>query len=312
MKKEVLFNISAMPYRDSIPVYGMRFGGKERTLAVMGALRGDEFQQMYIAALLVKRLTELEAAGKLAPGRGILVVPCAGQFSMNVGTRFWPVDDTDINRMFPGYDQGETTQRVADAVFHALAGYTYGIHLTSFYMPGDFVTHARVIRTGYEKEDNGKAFGLPYLVLRNPRPYDTTTLNYNWQVFGTETVSLYTKATDTIDEGSARNSVEAILRFMVNKGILVDTDPVPGVESRVVEEDSMVVILTEDAGIFRPCLQPGAVVRKGECLGYILDPYCAEVLQEIRTPVAGTLFFVRSVQVISQHDVAFRVVPEEP
>ena len=35
---------------------------------------------------------------------------------MNVGKRFFPVDNTDINRMFPGYDKGETTQRLADGV----------------------------------------------------------------------------------------------------------------------------------------------------------------------------------------------------
>ena len=311
MKKQVLFNIAALPYRDPIPVYGMRFGGEEKTLAVMGALRGDEHQQMYIAALLVKRLRALEEEGKLAPGCGVLVIPTAGQFSMNVGTRFWPVDDTDINRMFPGYDQGETTQRVADAVFQALRGYKYGVHLTSFYLPGDFMTHARIIRTGYENPENGLAFGVPYLVMRSPRPYDTTTLNYNWQVFDTEAVSLYTRATDTIDDDSAQYAVEAIIRFMVNKGILIDTDVLPGVETRMVNEESMAVILTKQAGIFRPRLQPGAKVREGEVLGYILDPYCAEVLEEIRTPVDGELFFVRSVQVISEHDVAFRVAKDE-
>ncbi|WP_300791333.1 hypothetical protein [uncultured Bacteroides sp.] len=58
--------------------------------------------------------------------------------------RFWAMDNTDINRMFPGYNQGETTQRIAAALFEAIQGYTYGIRLASFYVPGDFVPHVRI------------------------------------------------------------------------------------------------------------------------------------------------------------------------
>ncbi|MBQ3972066.1 MAG: succinylglutamate desuccinylase/aspartoacylase family protein, partial [Selenomonadaceae bacterium] len=99
MKREILCTISALPYRQPIPVYGFRFGSGDKTLAVMGAIRGDEFQQMYTAARLIQRLEKLESDGALSAG--ILVVPCMAQFSMNVSRRFWPLDNTDINRMFP-------------------------------------------------------------------------------------------------------------------------------------------------------------------------------------------------------------------
>ena len=31
----------------------------------------------------------------------------------------------------------------------------------------------------------GNLFGLPYVVMRKPAPIDTTTLNYNWQIWET-------------------------------------------------------------------------------------------------------------------------------
>ena len=46
-------------------------------------------------------------------------------------------------------------------------------------------------------------FGLPYVVKRKVRPYDTATLNYNWQVWNTEAFSLYTTATEQIDPNGA-------------------------------------------------------------------------------------------------------------
>ena len=117
MRRVKLFTIDALPYRQPIPVYGYRFGSRKKTLAVMGAIRGDEVQQMYTAARLVRKFSELEAAGAFAPDCGVMVVPCAGQFSMNVSKRFWPLDNTDIHRMFPGYGAGETPQRLADRIF---------------------------------------------------------------------------------------------------------------------------------------------------------------------------------------------------
>ena len=64
MKREVLCTISALPYRQPIPVYGFRFGSGDETLAVMGAIRGDEFQQMYTAARLIQRLEKLSGNGR--------------------------------------------------------------------------------------------------------------------------------------------------------------------------------------------------------------------------------------------------------
>lgn len=51
---------------------------------------------------------------------------------MNIHKRFWPVDNTNVNRMFPGYDKGETTQRVAADIFEAVSSYEYGIQLARF------------------------------------------------------------------------------------------------------------------------------------------------------------------------------------
>ena len=47
---------------------------------------------------------------------------------LNIGKRFWPLDNTDINMMFPGYELGKT-QRIAKKSFDAISGYDYGIIL---------------------------------------------------------------------------------------------------------------------------------------------------------------------------------------
>ncbi|MCD8161003.1 MAG: succinylglutamate desuccinylase/aspartoacylase family protein [Clostridiales bacterium] len=101
-------------------------------------MRGNEYQQLFIASRMVQRLKELEETGQLTDGVEVMVIPSVNPSSMNVGKRFWATDNTDINRMFPGYDLGETTQRIAAGVFQVVNQYRSGIQLASYYMPGNF------------------------------------------------------------------------------------------------------------------------------------------------------------------------------
>lgn len=133
----------------------------------------------------------LENHGFLQKGLSVTVIPSANPFSMNIGKRFWAMDDTDINRMFPGYNKGETTQRIAAGLFEKLQGYEYGIQMASFYMPGEFILHVRIVKTALDYADEGKDFGLPYVSVSEPAPLDTTLLNYNWQNWNTKAFSLY-------------------------------------------------------------------------------------------------------------------------
>ena len=309
MKEEILFTLDT-PFRQPLQVKGWYFGNPEKkTLAVMGALRGNEIQQMYICARLIRALTELEEQGNLTPECGVLVIPCANQFSMNVGRRFWAADNTDINRMFPGYDQGETTQRVADRIFRALQGYRYGIHVTSFYLPGRCLPHVRIMRTGYERPEEAMDFGLPYILLRQPHPYDTTTLNYNWQIWDTQTFSLYTRQTEAVDEEAAEQAVTAVLRFLARKGFCRG-DFGRGAETRTVEESSLHTVSSTEGGLFVPLGELGDRVEAGAVAARILDPCTAQVRQELRARTGGWIFFLHRACLINGRDVAIRILPD--
>ena len=152
---------------------------------IVGTLRGNEVQQLYICSQIIHTLKELERRGCISSGKEILVVPSVNHFSMNIGKRFWPSDNTDINRMFLGYKEGETTQRIAAGVFENIKDYSYGIQFASFYMQGDFIPHVCMMDTEYQNPSLANLFGLPYVLIRKPKPYDTTTLNYNWQIWKT-------------------------------------------------------------------------------------------------------------------------------
>lgn len=309
MERRVLFEIESL-YRDNFRVVGLTFGKGEKSLCIVGNTRGNEYQQIYICSQLVKKLKELEARGRICPGHEIMVVPSANPYSMNIEKRFWPTDNTDINRMFPGYGLGETTQRIAAGVFAAVTGYRYGIQFPSFYMPGDFTPHVRIMRTGRDYVDKAGEFGLPYIVTRNSRPYDTTTLNYNWQIWETDAFSLYSTTTERIDEEGAERMVEAVLNFMGREGMITGKG-YQGYLSQVVDDNEMVAVRPYAAGIFQSGIRVSQRVLKGQPLALITDPYDGSVREKITAPVTGTVFFVHNRPMTYANTAVLKIIPAE-
>ena len=115
MNKRLIYEMKGL-YRDAFRVTGYEFGTGEKSLCIVGSSRGNEVQQLYCCSRLVRKMKQLEEEGRIVDGHKILILPSINPYSMNIQKRFWPTDNTDINRMFPGYDLGETTQRIADGV----------------------------------------------------------------------------------------------------------------------------------------------------------------------------------------------------
>lgn len=292
MRKRVIYEMVGL-YRDNFQIIGYEFGEGEKSVCIVGNSRGNEVQQIYCCSKLVKKMRQLEAEGRILEDHKILVIPSLNPYSMNIKKRFWPTDNTDINRMFPGYDLGETTQRIADGVFREIEDYQFGIQFTSFYMPGNFVPHIRLMDEGYSRIETAMQFGLPYVVVRKVRPYDTTTLNYNWQVWDTQAFSLYTTATEQVDQNGAGQAVLAVMNFLSAQGIIRYQGPEVQ-RSVLVQDTELISVRTSESGIFEPLVKSGEKVVVGQPLASILHPYESELIETLYAPVDGKVFFIHN------------------
>ena len=275
MKKEVLYSLKGI-YRENFEIEGYRFGHGEKSACIVGAMRGNEIQQLYICSQLIKVLKDLEMRGAISHNHEILVIPSANRFSMNVEKRFWPVDNTDINRMFPGDEAGDTTKQIAAAIFESSKGYSYGIQFASFYMPGDFIPHVRMMETGYQSASLANLFGLQYVVIRKPKPMDTATLNYSWQMNGTNAFSIYNNHSGYI--------------------------------ASVINEYDLSAVKTYDAGFYKRLKEPGDPVVHNEVIGQVIDPCEGYVKSEILSPTDGIVFFAHTAPLVMGNEVVYKII----
>jgi predicted deacylase len=292
-------------------ITGYTFGSGEKSCCIVGALRGNEIQQMAICAQLVDTLRKLEEKGCIVEGKSIMVIPCANYYSMNIGKRFWTMDNTDINRMFPGYDSGETTQRIADGLFNSIRNYTYGIQMASFYLEGDFLPHVKVMETDNEGQsfyDSLVDFGMPYGLIRKPIAYDTATLNYNWQIWDCQAFSLFASYTDHIGKQSTQYAVNAALRFLIAKG-LIKLSIHQGSRTRILNESTIQHVNTSCGGILKKYFAIGDEINEGDLLCEIIHPLEGHKIDRIESPVDGTIFFSHHKQLVMEHTDIFMIIP---
>lgn len=306
MRNEFIYTLNS-GFREDFNIKGYEFGQGEKSACIVGSMRGHEYQQLYICSLLVAKLSELEKIGAIKNGKSILVIPSINNISMNVGKKYWVSDNSDINRQFPGNPDGEATSRIAASVMEAVKGYSYGIQFASFYLEGDFIPHVRMMETGFQSTSLANLFGLPYVVTSKPRAFDKATLNYNWQINGTSAFSVYTSATERIDDKMARQAVSSVLRFLTRMGI-VKYNCHNGYIASMIEEEELVTVKSSRAGFFRKIIGINEEIKRGDVLAEVINPFLGNVETQIIALSDGIIFFEQTSPMLYQNTVVYKII----
>lgn len=275
----------------------LQHGDSPKRVCIVTGTHGDELEGQYVCFRLNQIIrTQLERLNGT-----VEIYPALNPLGIDSITRGIPTFDLDMNRIFPGDPQGAMPEQIK--------GYTYGIQLASFYIPGDFVPHVRLMRTGYEDTEGAKLFGMPYITLRQPLPFDTTLLNYNWQIWETKAYSLYGGMNDGVESPVTAEMIGTILRFAQRIGLT--RKPVVGIPDfnpQVIDESSFCSVRTPQAGIFYRLKGAGAKVQEGEPLARIIDPYEGSVRAEIISPTDGIIFFAHNKPLALANTLLFNIL----
>ena len=275
----------------------LQHGDSPKRVCIVTGTHGDELEGQYVCF----RLNQIIRAQLERLNGTVEIYPALNPLGIDSITRGIPTFDLNMNRIFPGDPQGAMPEQIK--------GYTYGIQLASFYISGDFVPHVRLMRTGYEDTKGAKLFGMPYITLRKPLPFDTTLLNYNWQIWETKAYSLYGGMNDGVESPVTAEMIGTILRFAQRIGLT--RKPVVGIPDfnpQVIDESSFCSVRTPQAGIFYRLKGAGAKVQEGEPLARIIDPYEGSVRAEITSPTDGIIFFAHNKPLALANTLLFNIL----
>ena len=306
MEKIEVLRIESLS-RAPLVVEGYLFKGtnsKAPKVAIVGAMEGDSILPLYCASTMVDFFKNKIDKEKIEGD--VLIIPSINHYALNIGKRFWPLDNTDINMMFPGYELGETTQRIAKKVFDAISGYDFGIILERRPDPATCLPYIKLFKSGYEDLIGAKKFGFKMIHHRTMKSIDTVTLQYNWQLWGTKAFSIMCPSDNQVDKKIASQINQAMIRFM-DKTKIIDYHIFNGYESTVINRDSIEVIKSLKSGIFIGKELPGNYVSKDQVIGEVVHSLEGNIIYEILSPCNGMITCVYSNSLIYENAVAFRV-----
>lgn len=139
--------------------------GKEEgpVLFISAAIHGDEL----ISTEIVNRLLQKDELNTI---KGTLIaVPIVNPYGYNNNTRYLP-DNSDLNRMFPGKENGKFAERIANIFNHEiLSKAKYGIDIHSAPVNRTNLPQIHISLNDKEELRLAKAFNPPVIVNSQPK-----------------------------------------------------------------------------------------------------------------------------------------------
>ena len=279
----------------SMPVHVFRGRRRGPVLFVSAAIHGDEINGVEI----VRRLISLKLLKSL---RGTLIaIPLVNVYGFLNRSRYLP-DRRDLNRSFPGSEEGSLASRVAHRFLEQIVSQcTHGIDLHS---GSNHRKNLPQIRCEWENDDEldfARSFGAPLIVHSRLRD---NSLRQAVHEMGVPILVYEAGEALRFDEPSIRFGVRGIVSAMRHLKMLPPRPKTPSGESLVSKRTFWV--RAPISGLLRRTCELGGVVNKDDVMGYIENP-----LNNKRTPVlaqhGGVVMGLQNLPLVYQGDALFHV-----
>jgi N2-acetyl-L-2,4-diaminobutanoate deacetylase len=241
--------------------------GNGPTALLTGANHGDEYEGPVALQDLAATLDPSTITGR------VIIVPAFNYPAFRAGTRTSPIDQGNMNRIFPGRPDGTVTEKIADYFQRTLIPMADVV--LDFHSGGktlDFVPFACVhlLEDKQQQQVNMaamQAFSAPYsmmlLEIDNVGMYDTAVEEQGKVFVSTELGGGGTATAYSI--GIARKGVR---NFLIHAGIL--EGEVESIQSVMLDmPDADCFVFSDRDGLIEPVVDLGEPVEKGDVLARV-------------------------------------------
>ncbi|UFP96292.1 M14 family metallopeptidase [Gloeobacter morelensis] len=303
-----------VPFGGPLNIAMQEFGRGRPVLSVVGGLHGDAYNGVYTCHLLIEWLRRQELRQGPYQLRGkVRVLPAVNPPGLLLASRHWPFDNTDLDRVFPGYAQGETTQRLASWVFEQVRHSDCCVELHG---PENHLAEwprVQVYHSQPRALDLAQILGLPVVWVRRRSTAKTAhcyelpvrtqgTLAHNLSQAGVDVLVIRAGGGQAIEPEYCTRVFAGLVRLMLHMGIVLGPPPEPpGTASpRVVTGTAVQPVHCRTPGLFVPAATLGESLAEGEVLAQVVDPLRGETLERVHTTEPGLLIALRTHPVVMQ------------
>lgn len=279
-----------------------------KRISIVTGIHGDELEGQYVCYEVSRRIAEHP---EYLNGT-VDIYPAMNPFGIDSVTRGIPAFDLDMNRIFPGREDGDMNEFLASEIIRDLEGsdLCLDIHASNIYL-----TEIPQIRINELHEDQL----MPYALLANvdfvwvhgANTVLEATLAHSLNSRGVPTLVVEMGVGMRITKEYGDQLTDGIFRLM--KELDIWKGPAADVKRPVVSRDAedVAYLNAPVSGIFIKKISHGAIVKKGDEIGSIVDPLQGRKLCSVEAPADGWLFTVREYPVVEQGSLTARILAEK-
>ena len=285
-----------------VPEGGLK-GGEKRISLVTGT-HGDELEGQYVCYELQRRIKE-----NIGCLTGIVdVYPAINPLGIDSITRGIPGFDLDMNRIFPGSQDGSMPEYIASKIIGDLSGSAavIDIHASNIFL--EEIPQVRINElTRDVLVPLAKLLNIDYIWVHSSATVLESTLAYSLNVIGTPTLVVEMGVGMRITKNFGDQLVDGIFALMKKLGIW-SGDVITPKEPIISEDGEVSFINAGKSGVFIPCVEHWKNVKKGGHIGDILNPLTGEINERIFAPTDGIVFTLREYPIVSEGSLIARIL----
>ncbi len=285
----------------------IRNGSSKQRLSIVTGIHGDELEGQYLAYLIGSRLRE-----KIEYLNGTVdIYPAMNPLGIDSITRGIPLFDIDMNRIFPGSEEGTMPEALAASVINDLKGsdICIDVHSSNIFLME--IPQIRIsVPTAEVLVPYAKMLNVDFIWVHESATVLESTLAHTLNSMGTKTLVVEMGVGMRITKEYCFQVFDGVFNLMKNIGMW-SGETVPVREPVISLNRSVGFVNSDAAGIFVPCAKFGDHVEKGQLIGQVLDPLNGSPAADIKAVCSGMIFTLREYPVVYGGSLLARILMSE-
>lgn len=277
--------------------------GKEKRISIVTGTHGDELDGQYICYEIIKKIQMYPEKLK-----GIVdIYPDVNPLGIDMGSRGIPMFDLDMNRVFPGDNNGAVAEYTAAGLIDDIIGSDFCLDIHSSNI---FLKEMPQLRMTEENKDKllpyAKKLNADFIWIYSSKTVLDATLAYSLNNMGVPTLVAEMGVGHRINNEYCQQLIEGIFNLMTELEVWDDA-PVNVRNSIVSTEGQVSFISAAGSGIFVSSINSMGTIGMGTHIGDIIEPITGKAIQRIESPTDGIIFSLREHPVVYKGALIARV-----
>ncbi len=294
-----------LPVAEKLKINKLVIGnGKGPRVCIVTGIHGDELEGQYVCYEMARRL---KADADKVNGT-VEIWPAINPLGVDSVSRGIPTFDLDMNRIFPGSDDGHMVERVARQVVDDLSGadMVVDIHSSNVFLYE--MPQARISRMTAEKlVPYAKLLNLDFIWVHEAATVLQSTIAHSLNSIGTPTLVVEMGIGMRITQEYGDRLVLGLFNLLRNLGVWQGPAP-EALSSPLLSLDGDVTMINSPVpGVVVNAAPHSSRVKRGDRLCQVVSSLTGEVLADVLSPVDGLLFTQRGYPIVYEGSLIARI-----